>query len=290
MDQCSAPSIGTVSSGPERRAGLAPDRPGLGRREALGKIAAGSAVAWAAPMLLSSRVSAVEIGQNGCTLQCLPIDEDAVRANSAVVSCTGSGANRTVTNDFQIVERTFFVCPCGGIATRTTTASSSGGSATTIGNDTVRVTSVGSRFATVDITITGSCTDRSDDPCSSPCTTTLEVEVTFQNNGKCTGVQVTARGSSTAPADRGSARTTTERSHLTAAPAFGSVFAGSGSEHPRSCGGQRRGAGPVVVSSRLQDSVCIERIQAIVAANPSSSDTGAMSAKSRRRRDPSAWE
>lgn len=86
-----------------------PATAGVDRRKALKRIAAGGAVAWTAPTLLSSKAHAVEFIPGGCTAKCTPIiAPPSASGVSASVCCGATIVNRFVRATYAIVPN----CPC----------------------------------------------------------------------------------------------------------------------------------------------------------------------------------
>jgi hypothetical protein len=80
---------------------------GIDRRSALKKVAVGGAVAWAAPTVLSSRVSA----QEACTLKCAPIGGLSVSVDILIAACVPGTA---VVGTIADIELVLGSCGCGG--------------------------------------------------------------------------------------------------------------------------------------------------------------------------------
>ena len=83
---------------------------GIDRRSALKKAAAGGAIAWAAPTILSSRVSAAP---PACTIKCCPQTAGSFLVTAFEACPTGSAGRKAfyvqATNPGSVVS-----CPCGG--------------------------------------------------------------------------------------------------------------------------------------------------------------------------------
>jgi hypothetical protein len=85
--------------------------PGIDRRSALRKVAIGGAVAWTAPAVISSRVSA----QEACTGKCAPVGGVVVSAVVVISDCVGpSPGTQPVNGVITSITAEAGSCGCGG--------------------------------------------------------------------------------------------------------------------------------------------------------------------------------
>ena len=147
------------------------------RRSALKKAAVAGAVAWTAPVVLSSGASAMD---GTCTPKCLP----AV-GSSLTWAGTGCQGNSVLTLQYRYSTPT---CPCGGdavlgalqLSSTAGTATESGGIVTV----TIASFSIPSEF-TLTVVQAASCSDRADDPCASTCTTVYTMGTGVPDGESC---------------------------------------------------------------------------------------------------------
>lgn len=136
---------------------------GIDRRAALKKVAVGGAVAWAAPTVLSSRVSA----QEACTLKCAPVGGVVITATVTISVCADGipAGQQPVNGVIGSITAEAGSCGCGG--TPTVELLNAPGGAVQIrpnpGNEAVDFT--------VDVSIT--CLDRLGRPVTVTCTVTF---------------------------------------------------------------------------------------------------------------------
>jgi len=89
---------------------------GIDRRSALRKVAIGGAVAWSAPAVLSSRVSA----QEACTGKCAPVGGVVVSATIRISECEpGAPGTQPVNGVITSITAEADSCGCGGTPTVT---------------------------------------------------------------------------------------------------------------------------------------------------------------------------
>lgn len=165
---------GTQSSGPR-----------FDRRQAVKRAAVAGAVAWSAPVVLSSRAQAMD---GTCTPKCLPVAGPST-APGISRDCLGNGSNRVVRIVLTGVNPVPVNCPCGGDAVLGQLQVTSSAGAAAVNGTTVTIFILTGFPSTFEVTATqtASCNDRADDPCESTCTTVYRVSVGFSNNGNCNG-------------------------------------------------------------------------------------------------------
>ncbi len=168
-------------SGTDTNGGTLPDhepesagRPGIDRRAALKKAAAAGAVAWTAPIVLSSTASAQVV----CTLACAPTVATTVTGTATSQPCVAGIPPGQQPILFVITINTGggATCPCGGNPTFLVVPSI----VTAVQNQ------PGTSTRTFPVTITVTCRDENGRPVSRVCTATG----TFTFSGNCQSAQV----------------------------------------------------------------------------------------------------
>ncbi|MDQ3176058.1 MAG: twin-arginine translocation signal domain-containing protein [Actinomycetota bacterium] len=168
-------------SGTDTTGGTLPDhepepagRPGIDRRAALKKAAAAGAVAWTAPIVLSSTASAQVV----CTLRCAPTVAATVTGTATSRPCNPllPPGQQPILFDITINRGGGATCPCGGNPTFMVNPSVVAAIQNQPGNST----------STFTVIITVTCLDRDGDRVSRECTATG----TFEYSGNCQSAQV----------------------------------------------------------------------------------------------------
>lgn len=93
------------------------ERSALDRRSAIKKVAVGGAIAWTAPAVLSSRVSAQEVT---CTPKCRPVGGVVITADVRIAECgprPPAPGNQPVNGQLVSVTAAGDSCGCGGTPT-----------------------------------------------------------------------------------------------------------------------------------------------------------------------------
>jgi hypothetical protein len=146
---------------------------GIDRRSALKKVAIGGAVAWTAPMVMSSRVSA----QEACTGKCAPVGGVTISATVTIAECDpneepgGQPINGVITSITAEPDS----CGCGGTPTVTLVTPSL--------NDVFQIRpNPGNEAADFSVDVTITCLDRQGREVSQSCSVTF---TDVGNPGNC---------------------------------------------------------------------------------------------------------
>lgn len=166
------------------------DRPssGIDRRSALKRVAVGGAIAWTAPALMSSSVSAVQLF-DGCTAKCGAVGSATIRGSASIQACLEGiepgqqGLRAILNNDAMVTSGAS--CGCGETEVAII--------APVPGTETIDVARPGNDLREtaleflIEIEIT--CTDRAGNTLISSCTGTGRVICPGpgQNLGDCSG-------------------------------------------------------------------------------------------------------
>jgi hypothetical protein len=154
------------------------------RRSALKKVAVGGAIAWTAPLLLTSQASAVDLLDGGCTAKCAPGDTIIARGS---VRLDGCAVNAPGQDDVSAVVLSLVFdsgsCGCGGDPVITGATST-----IEVGSEIILGAQPGNNPLTAAAEVTVSCTDRSGNIIERTCDGLL---VTSSVSGNCNSLEGT---------------------------------------------------------------------------------------------------